>query len=182
MHDAPSSHQPNDNQEYSCPPSSSFPQHLPRAGLSGHCGSFANRKVRSATQAATEASEDLQPPPDGDATDDPPPYSICAATSRGESGQLVLEEGQLFFAIDWAAGASAQYDPDCIAQPQMHESVRQAKRRREEGPKPYKLDECIDVRSPDFLLRKFPPVTPIGQPPSTLGMRDAVRLLKTLPP
>jgi hypothetical protein len=98
-------------------------------------------------QAANELEEDTEGARRGMADNHIPPYSIHAATSSGynSSGQLVLEEGQLFFAIDWSSDASAQYNPDCIEQPQMHESVRQAKRRREEGPKPYDLGECIDV-------------------------------------
>ena len=93
-----------------------------------------------------QAPSDPEDEPEGTPSTDSPPYSIRAATHLGEAGQLRLEDGQLFFAIDWAAGAHTQYNPDCIEQPQVHESVRQAKRRREEGPKPYNLDECIDVR------------------------------------
>jgi len=97
-------------------------------------------------QEANALEDDME----GQSGADNPPYKIHAATSTGysSSGQLVLEEGQLFFAIDWTSDASAQYNPDCIEQPQMDESVRQAKRRREEGPKPYDLGECIDVGPP----------------------------------
>ena len=60
-------------------------------------------------------------------------------------GQPGPDDPQWFFAIDWGAEAAAQYDPGCIEEPQLDESVQQAKARAAAGPKPYDLNECIEV-------------------------------------
>lgn len=75
------------------------------------------------------------------------PYRIQAALPNGQptSSQDLLEDGQLFFAIDWSADAGEQYEPERIEQPQLHASVEEAKAAQAAGPKPYTLDECIEV-------------------------------------
>ena len=75
------------------------------------------------------------------------PYRIQLANPNGSpSGrQASLDDGQLYFAIDWATDAGELYEPERIEQPQLHSSVAQAKARQAAGPKPHTLDECIDV-------------------------------------
>ena len=72
---------------------------------------------------------------------------VSTQTGKSTSNQPSPEDNQWFFAIDWGAEAAAQYDPGCIEEPHLHESVHQAKERLAAGPKPYNLDECIEVQS-----------------------------------
>ena len=87
----------------------------------------------------TTAKADEQP------ESDPRPYKLVESTDRGYASSSQLRSDQWYFAIDWGAEAAAQYDPGCIEEPQLHDSMRQAKARAAAGPKPYDLDECIEV-------------------------------------
>lgn len=75
------------------------------------------------------------------------PYKLVVSSQTGKasSSQLSPEDAQWFFAIDWGADAAAQYDPGRIEHPLLHDSVQQAKVKVAAGPKPYDLDECIEV-------------------------------------
>ena len=82
----------------------------------------------------------------------PHPYKLVVSTDRGYNSSSQLRSDQWYFAIDWGAEAAAQYDPGCIEEPQLHDSMRQAKARAAAGPKPYDLDECIEVCAPSDLM------------------------------
>lgn len=86
---------------------------------------------------------------------EPRPYKLVACTDQGLTSSSQLRSDQWYYAIDWGAEAAAQYDPGCIEEPQLHKSMRQAKARAAAGPKPYNLDECIEVRPTHMMTLRL---------------------------
>lgn len=99
-------------------------------------------------QKEGERAESLEAGPQGDDREGQSrPYRLVVSNQQGKasSSQLNHEDHQWFLAIEWGAEAAGQYDPGCIDEPVLHDSVRQAKARLAAGPKPFDLDECIEV-------------------------------------
>ena len=99
----------------------------------------------ASTQPLSPQAANSDPAPDPASGSQPYRLQAAAANGQPTASTLSFEDGQLFFAIDWAADASSQYEPEKIEQPQLHASVEEAKARKAAGPKPYTLDECIEV-------------------------------------
>ena len=80
--------------------------------------------------------------------DDQPAYQISITDFNGGEHSRrtsVLDENELYFAIDWEASAAREYDPECMEAPQLHKSTEEARARSDAGPKPFTLQECLEV-------------------------------------
>lgn len=84
---------------------------------------------------------------------DQPAYSISPTNFHGSSSlrTAMLDDNELYFAIDWEASAALEYDPECMDVPQLHSSTEEARARHKEGPKPFTLQECLEVSTSALL-------------------------------
>ena len=76
-----------------------------------------------------------------------PAYKISPSNAYGSSTSSLYGsmDSELYFAIDWDPDAASQYDVAFLEEPQLHSSTEEARSRRDQGPKPHTLQECLAV-------------------------------------